>query len=135
MLIHLSLSPSPSIASLSDMVIFCLASSQLIYPSICVMHIKILQMIFFFSVLTECASKAHGSKRNVCKPTPARRGLMFQLRRNFKWTFPASELPWKVNKQIKTTTQTKVGEKSCSFEYNDLLQVGDPQRLHFKLHH
>lgn len=49
MLIHLSLSPSPSIASLSDMVIFCLASSQLIYPSICkTMNLKDLQMIFFF---------------------------------------------------------------------------------------
>lgn len=47
MLIHLSLSPSPSIASLSDMVIFCLASSQLIYPSICkTMNLKDLQMIF-----------------------------------------------------------------------------------------
>lgn len=69
MLIHLSLSPSPSIASPSDVVIFCLASSQLIYPSIWkTMNRKSLHMIFFFFCLrdlTECSSKARELLRDT----------------------------------------------------------------------
>lgn len=79
MLIHLSLSLSPSIASLSDMVIFRLASSRLIYLSICkTMHIKILQFLFGLWDLTERASSACGCKKNAQKSAS-------QLRRDTVW--------------------------------------------------